>query len=110
MEGNNKENEGFEPGTGEPGEFGTGEPGEQVQREDPYKAIIEQQNDQIGALIAQNQSLTQQITKMIQSGIQLNPENKPADDPEQQGQFELKKYYDDDDLSLDALGKMIGKR
>ena len=83
---------------------------EPAQQENPYKAIIEQQNEQIGALIAQNQSLTQQITKMIQSGVQLNPDNKPMEESPHTEQFELKKYYDDDDLSLDALGKMIGKR
>lgn len=84
---------------------------EPTQTENPYQSIIEQQNEQIAALIAQNESLTGQITKLIQSGgAQLNSGTVEPINTEPEPAYDLKKYYDDDDLSLDALGKMVGKR
>lgn len=94
-----------------------------------YQSIIEQQNEQIAALMAQNQALNGQITQMVQSGAQFAPQSQPqqaqhyAVQPQQapefpnvyEGKTPLQQYAppslaSDQDWSLEALGREIGKK
>ena len=70
-----------------------------------YDSIISSQNEQIAALIAQNQSLTAQITQLIQSGAQIN-----ANAFAMQQQMMQPSLQDSDEWSLESLAKDIGKR
>lgn len=97
-----------------------------------YQSIIDQQNEQIAALIAQNQALNGQITKMVQNGAQFYQPQQPvplgnmpqfqnayggvnnpaivhpqAQNPLQQ--FNPPALSSNQDWSLEALGKEIGK-
>lgn len=99
-----------------------------------YQSIIDQQNEQIAALIAQNQALNGQITKMVQNGAQFYQPQQPQ--PAQVGnmpqyqnayggvanpaivqpqpqnpmqQFNPPALSSNQDWSLEALGKEIGK-
>lgn len=79
-----------------------------------YETIIAQQQAQIDALIAQSNTLTQQITNLVQSGAQLNAQ--PAQ-PVQFSQpapaqgFNPKSLAETDSfLSMEDLAKEIGKR
>lgn len=91
-----------------------------------YQSIIDQQNEQIAALIAQNQALNGQITKMVQNGAQFYQPQQPAQttfqpmqpQPAQMGyqqpqnpmqQFNPLALSSNQDWSLEALGKEIGK-
>ena len=74
-----------------------------------YDSIITQQTEQINALIAQNQSLTNQITQLIQSGAQINQGNAPASNPMQQAMMNPS-LQNQDDWSLESLAKEIGKK
>lgn len=98
-----------------------------------YQSIIDQQNEQIAALIAQNQALNGQITKMVQNGAQFyQPQQQPAQvgnmpqyqnayggvanpaivQPQPQNpmqQFNPPALSSNQDWSLEALGKEIGK-
>lgn len=42
-----------------------------------YQSIIEQQSEQIAALMAQNQALNAQVTQMVQNGAQFNQYRQP---------------------------------
>ena len=67
-----------------------------------YQSIINQQKEQIDALMQQNDLLNAQITKMVQNGTQLNDNNstpKPPDTPTS---------LSEDYVSLSDLGKEIG--
>lgn len=72
-----------------------------------YDSIIQQQTEQINALIAQNQSLTNQITQLVQGGAQINTAQQAAQpaavSPMQQ--FNPPALSDNDDWSLEALGR-----
>lgn len=74
-----------------------------------YDSIISQQTEQINALIAQNQSLTNQITQLIQSGAQINQGNAPAANPMHQAMLNPS-LQNQDDWSLESLAKEIGKK
>ena len=97
-----------------------------------YQSIIDQQNEQIAALIAQNQALNGQITKMVQNGAQFYQPQQPAQvgnmpqyqnayggvnnpaivQPQPQNpmqQFNPPALSSNQDWSLEALGKEIGK-
>ena len=99
---------------------------EQMQAPASYQSIIDQQNEQIAALIAQNQALNGQITKMVQNGAQFYQPQQPAQttfqpmqpQPTQTGyqqaqnpmqQFNPPALSSNQDWSLEALGKEIGK-
>lgn len=71
-----------------------------------YESIISEQGKQIEALIRQNENLTAQITKMIESGTQIT-DGKPLRTEKVIGGFAQNNH---DDVSLSDLGKMIGKR
>lgn len=82
---------------------------EQPQSEqNAYETIIAQQQAQIDALIAQSNTLTQQITNLVQNGAQLNAQ--PAQPAPAQG-FNPKSLAETDSfLSMEDLAKEIGKR
>lgn len=83
-----------------------------------YQTIIDSQNAQIAALIEQNNMLTSQITQMVQSGTQITQPGQPAPTPNPQpapmGGYGFAKgleaFDDADDLSVNYLGNLIGKR
>lgn len=80
----------------------------QVETPNAYQSIIDQQAEQINALIAQNESLTGQITKLIQSGAQISGNSQPGRiDP--LSNLNGAALSDDDDWSLESLAKDIGK-
>ena len=72
-----------------------------------YESIISQQTEQINALIAQNQSLTDQITKLVHGGGQI-ASAQPAGNP--LSQLSAPSLASDEDWSLEALAKDIGRR
>ena len=94
-----------------------------------YQSIIDQQNEQIAALMAQNQALNGQITQMVQNGaqfaqqVQQQPQQYQHAQPQQVQQFH--NYYEpanplqqfnppslalDQDVSLESLAEQIGKK
>ena len=78
-----------------------------------YETIIAQQQAQIEALIAQSNTLTQQITNMVNNGAQFN--SQPAQTQQTQVQptqtFNPKSLAETDSfLSMEDLAKEIGKR
>ena len=101
---------------------------QQPQMPQAYQSIIDQQNKQISALIAQNQALTGQITQMVQGGAQFaQPVMQVQQAPQQtftpqQGQyppvyecnqtnmFNPAALADDKDYSLEGLAEQIGKK
>lgn len=72
----------------------------------PYNTIIEQQQAQIDALIAQTTALNSQIINMVNNGAQLN-DNKLVQPAQSVQPVSLS---DDTDYSLESLAKEIGKR
>ena len=95
-----------------------------------YQSIIEQQNAQIEALMAQNAALSGQITQMVQNGAQFTQQQQQQQQPAyqhqepvtQQGQYS--NFYegnnplqhfappslsDNSDWSLEGLAGQIGK-
>ena len=82
---------------------------EQVETPNAYQSIIEQQTEQINALIAQNESLTSQITQLIKNGAQISNSapQKASFDP--LSNFNGASLADGDDYSLESLAKDIGK-
>ena len=72
----------------------------------PYQTIIEQQQAQINALIAQTTALNNQIVSMVTSGAQLN-DKQPAQQTQQTKPASLS---DDVDYSLESLAKEIGRK
>lgn len=79
-----------------------------IEKPNAYESIFEQQNEQIQALIAQNKSLTDQITQLIQNGAQIG--NAQARNIAPVQQFNQRALSDDEDWTLESLAKDIGKR
>ena len=75
----------------------------------PYQTIIEQQQAQIDALIAQTTALNSQIINMVNSGAQFN-DNNPAQPTQPVQPVQPVSLSDDTDYSLESLAKEIGKR
>lgn len=75
----------------------------------PYKTIIEQQQAQINALIAQTTALNNQIVNMVTSGAQLN-DNKPVQSAQSAQPAQPPALSDDVDYSLESLAKEIGRK
>lgn len=83
---------------------------EQGEQPNAYEAIIKQQGEQIAALLEHSERLSAQITQMVQGGAQIT--NATPQQPQQQQpmqQFNPPSLDNDDDYSLEALGKEIGK-
>lgn len=102
---------------------------------DPQASIIEQQNAQIAALMAQNQALNQQVISMVQGGAQfpsqpvqsaqpVQPIAQPTAvyptqiqqmqalgaQPDPLGTFNPVSLASGQDVSLEALASEIGKK
>ena len=76
-----------------------------------YQSIIEQQNEQISALIAANEALTKQVTGLIQNGAQLGtPQQAAPQTPQPMQQFNPQPLSEGDDWSLESLAKEIGRK
>lgn len=77
-----------------------------------YETIIAQQQAQIEALITQTNTLTQQITNLVQNGAQLPSQPaQPIEAPKPQNAFNPKSLAETDAfLSMEDLAKEIGKR
>lgn len=98
-----------------------------TQQANPYQSIIDQQNAQIAALMAQNNALNQQVTQMVQGGAQFNQQQQQQQ-VQQVGQNwaaqpvqQFPPVYGGDngmplslaadvDISLESLAKEIGKK
>ena len=78
----------------------------QKEPNNPYQTIIDQQQQQINALIEQTTALNNQIINMVNSGAQFNDGKQPEPQPAQQPIA----LSDDGDYSLESLAKEIGKR
>ena len=78
----------------------------------PYQTIIDQQGEQIAALIAANQALTQQVTNMIQSGAQLGGAQPVTQTQQAQPTqtFNAPSLATDEDWSLEGLASEIGRK
>lgn len=79
-----------------------------------YDSIIEQQNAQIEALMKQNESLSSQVTKLIETGAQIRDASAgaaPEPEPERGENYQrpsIEQLDDKDDYSIDYLGNFIG--
>ena len=81
----------------------------QPEPQNPYQTIIEQQQAQIDALIAQTTALNSQIINMVNSGAQFNDANSAQ--PVQPTQsVKPVSLADDTDYSLESLAKEIGRK
>lgn len=81
------------------------QPAAEPERVNAYDSIIKQQTEQINALIAQNQSLTDQMTKLIQNGAQIGQAQQVT--PLQQ--FAPPALSDNNDWSIEELGREMAK-
>lgn len=79
---------------------------EATEPQNAYESIMKEQSEQIAALIAQNESLTNQITHLIKNGAQISQQS--AHDP--LANIMSPSLTSDEDWSLEALAKDIGKR
>lgn len=74
----------------------------------PYDAIIQQQKEQIDALMEHTERLNKQIAQMVHGGVQVNDgTQQPQPQPQPQPQTQS---LADDYVSLSDLGAEIGKR
>lgn len=102
-----------EPATPEPPKPEPSKPEPPKPDTSAYNSIIEQQTKQIEALIKQNENLTAQVTKMIETGAQIRDEGAGKADPEPSlgenfNRPEIEARDDKDDFTVDYLGKFIG--
>ena len=85
--------------------------------DNPYQSIIDQQQAQIAALMAQNDALNQQVTRMVQGGAQFSQQPQQVgqnwsytpQSPNTAQQLAQGSLSDNQDWSLESLGKEIGK-
>ena len=89
----------------------TAEPNAEPAQANPYESIIEQQQQQIDALLKQTETLNAQITRMVENGAQFNSQPAQTAEPTQPGQaFNPKSLAEHDAfLSMEDLAKEIGK-
>lgn len=74
----------------------------------PYDTIIQQQKEQIDALMEHTERLNKQIAQMVHGGVQVNDGTQPQSQP-QQPQPQTQSLADDY-VSLSDLGAEIGKK
>ena len=87
----------------------TVQPEQPKEQPNAYASIIEQQNEQIAALIAQNQSLTGQITQLIQSGAQIKTVQQTQPQPMMQPSMLQPSLSENDDWSIESLAREMAK-
>lgn len=90
------------------------EPQAQSEPVNPYQSIIEQQQEQINALLQQTKTLNEQIVSMVNDGAQLN-QQQPQPQQVQQAQplnqtFNPVSLASDEDWTLEGLAKEIGRK
>ena len=99
---------------------------EPTSKPNAWDSIIAQQQEQINALMAQNQALTGQITQMVQGGAQFTQQPQQVQQPQQPQQptefppvydgasplqtFNPPSLSDNADYSLEGLASEIGKK
>ena len=84
---------------------------ENEEKVNPYETIIAQQQAQIDALIKQSNSLTQQITNLVQNGAQLNAQPAQTKELEPQSAFNPKSLAETDSfLSMEDLAREMAKK
>ena len=87
------------------------QPESEPTQQNAYEAIIAQQQAQIDALIKQSNSLTQQITNLVQNGAQLNAQPIQAKESEPQSAFNTKSLAETDSfLSMEDLAREMAKK
>ena len=74
-----------------------------------YEYIIEQQQEQINALLNQTKTLNEQIVSMVANGAQFN-QQQPQPQPQPQSNPMPPSLSDDADWTLEGLAKEIGKK
>lgn len=94
-----------EPDLGTSNEPGEPEPVASNEPVNPYASIIEQQQEQISALLAQTKSLNDQIVNMVNAGAQFTQQAQQAQQP-----MTMPALSDDQDWTLEGLASEIGKR
>lgn len=72
-----------------------------------YDTIIQQQKEQIDALIEHTERLNKQIAQMVHGGVQVNDGTQAQPQPQPQPQTQS---LADDYVSLSDLGAEIGKK
>lgn len=97
-----------EPDLGTSNEPGEPEPAASNEPVNPYTSIIEQQQEQISALLAQTKSLNDQIVNMVNAGAQFTQQAQQAQQPQQP--MTMPALSDDQDWTLEGLASEIGKR
>ena len=85
------------------------EPEPEPEQANPYQTIIDQQSAQIDALMKHTERLNAQIAQMVQGGAQLTDNQQAQPKPQPMQQFNPPALSDNDDFSLEALGREIGK-
>lgn len=108
---------GTDPGTNDPGmsDPGTNDPGTDPGTNDAgtsanaYQSIIDQQQEQINALLKQTEALNAQIVGMVQNGAQFNDGNQGNANAGSQG-LNPTSLADMTGASLSDLASEIGKR
>ena len=87
------------------------QPESEPTQQNAYETIIAQQQAQIDALIKQSNSLTQQITNLVQNGAQLNAQPAQTKEPEPQSAFNPKSLAETDSfLSMEDLAREMAKK
>ena len=98
----------------EPQQEPQAEPQAEPQQPNTYETIIKQQNEQIDLLIEHTERLNAQIAQMVQGGVQFTDNSGTANGhtrttPNPMQQMNPPALTDNDDFSLEALGREIGK-
>ena len=88
-----------------------------------YEGIIQQQQEQINALLAQTKCLNEQIVSMVNNGAQFTQQTQPQRQPQQimqpQPQYQpfaqpafnpMSLASDGQDFTLEGLAKEIGRK
>ena len=101
----------------------TPQPQPQPEPGNAYEGIIQQQQEQINALLEQTKSLNAQIVNMVNNGAQFNqqPQPQPQPQPMMQPQPQYQPFAqpafnpmslanDGQDFTLEGLAKEIGRK
>ena len=82
----------------------------QVENANAYQVIIEQQQEQISALLNQTKLLNDQITSMIQNGTQIRDASAQTTQTHSALANLNTQNLADQDYSLESLAREIGKK
>lgn len=76
----------------------------------PYESIIEQQQQQIAALMEQTKTLNEQIVNMVQGGAQFTQQAQQQQPTQPTQPINTPSLSDDTDWTLEGLASEIGKK